>query len=187
MHVLSAVCGSSPPPASKLGVPCRMTKCRKSGEAFIFTVPDRSPLRNCTYLQRTAAQGSHGGPHGSEPAQGHARRETEPAVPGCREGTQPHCPHPGMTRPPSPTLESTARARDPARIPGHPQLREAGHPVQNRGSCAGSAPTPQAAPLPPAQSHVGSDHRTVTVPPEPHRVRPRGHHGPLHPQGKTGQ
>lgn len=45
----------SPPPESKLGVPCRMTKCRNRGEAFIFTVPDRSPLRNCTYLQRAAS------------------------------------------------------------------------------------------------------------------------------------
>lgn len=45
----------SPPPVSKLGMPWRMTKCRKRGEAFIFTVPDRSPLRNCTYLPRTAS------------------------------------------------------------------------------------------------------------------------------------
>lgn len=45
-----------PPPVSKLGAPCRMTKCRNKGEAFIFTAPDRSPLRNCTYLQETAAK-----------------------------------------------------------------------------------------------------------------------------------
>lgn len=52
-----------------------MTKCRNSGEAFIFTVPDKSPLRNCTYLQRMMAQGSHGRPHGSDPTQAaHAQR-----------------------------------------------------------------------------------------------------------------
>lgn len=33
-----------------------MTKCRNKGEAFIFIAPDRSPLRNCTYLQGTAAK-----------------------------------------------------------------------------------------------------------------------------------
>lgn len=175
---------TSPPPASKLGVPCRMTKCRKSGEAFIFTVPDRSPLRNCTYLQRTAAQGSHGGPHGSELTRGHMRRETEPAVLGRWEGTQPHWRHPGRAPPPSLTLANTARARDPVRIPGHPQLHVAGHLVQNCGSCAGSAPTPQAplCPQPRAmraqatglsqcpQSHTGSGHRAITVPPT-HRGR----------------
>lgn len=40
-----------PPPASKLGIPWRITQCRKSGVVFIFTDPDRRPLRNCTYLK----------------------------------------------------------------------------------------------------------------------------------------
>lgn len=62
--------GHSPPPVSKLGVPCRMTKCRKRGEAFIFTVPDNSPLRNWTYLQAQAVSGS-GAPRG--PASGDGR------------------------------------------------------------------------------------------------------------------
>lgn len=45
-----------PPPVSKLGAPCRMTKCRNKGEAFIFIAPDSSPLRNCTYLWGTVAK-----------------------------------------------------------------------------------------------------------------------------------
>lgn len=49
-----------------------MTKCRNRGAAFIFTVPDRSPLRNCTYLRGKPAQPpgrtrtaprARGGPH----------------------------------------------------------------------------------------------------------------------------
>lgn len=72
-----------------------MTKCRNSGEAFIFTVPDRSPLRNCTYLQRTAAQGSHGRPHGSDPTRATHAQRPEPAFPGAG-------------RRPSPTTHSQA-------------------------------------------------------------------------------
>lgn len=161
-----------------------MTKCRKSGEAFIFTVPDRSPLRNCTYLQRTAAQGSHGGPHGSEPTRGHTRRETEPAVLRHWEG-------------PSPTAHIQAgldlQVRPWRAQPGHVTLRGSldtphcmwlgtqcrtvapmlgPHPHHKQSLC----PQPRAmraqaiGPSQCPQSYTGSGHRAITVPPT-RRVR----------------
>lgn len=89
-------CRHSPPPASKLGVPCRMTKCRKSGEAFIFTVPDRSPLRNCTYLPRHS---------GSDPTQGPPRANAT-----ARQSWGPGCPQLGDPAGRSPGAHDAAPA-----------------------------------------------------------------------------
>lgn len=111
-----AVSGHSPPPASKLGVPCRMTKCRKSGAVFIFTVPDRSPLRNCTYLQ------SGGGSGSAVPSR---RCPCAGRFPGSGRGPSPHHSERSGPRHPRVTLGATARARHPSRIPECPTLQAA--------------------------------------------------------------
>lgn len=148
-----------------------MTKCRNRGEAFIFTVPDRSPLRNCTYLRRAASSGllhtsqAQVGPEGNEETRLHFRERTHPNRSQQGGWTHPR-PRPTLCRAwpsPQPTGRLWAFHADVANdLEAQPRVL----PEREPSHAAPLAPHPEC-----------RWHRFCPWNPQPGRAGPRGWHG----------